>query len=410
MKKKILTVILNDVINTVGGAITAFYNFQNMLIENNYEVCGLFSSKKSDKLYEKENGLKLFNFQNYDLKDVVKSESPDLIIFFYPRDVLKTLEDNKIYENIPKILMNHTRPDFYVEYEMIKDKIKDFKAVQVLLNSFKTMVKPYYNGPVVEIGNEVPAFEEETNDKKENKNIIYLSRVDVWKGQEFLIKSFAKIAKKYPEWKLNIYGQFNPKRYKKYLQQLIKKYRLENQVFLNGATNEPYKKLKEADFCVFPSYFEGFGLGLAEALSNGLPAIGFKGATGVNELIKDNENGFLAEEDENDFAERIEYLINNREKRLEMGINAKNSVKKYSKEIIEQKWLNLIEKVLNNEEIQTDNIENFLKYESFSIQKIYDIMYKKRCLSFIQKLFSVSNLGKEKMVCIFGIKFKIKRI
>ncbi len=410
MKKKILTVILNDVINTVGGAITAFYNFQNMLIENNYEVCGLFSSNKSDKLYTKENGLKLYNFQTYDLKDVVKSESPDLIIFFYPRDVLKTLEDNKIYENIPKILMNHTRPDFYVEYEMIKDKIKDFKAVQVLLDSFKTMVKPYYNGPVVEIGNEVPAFEEENNDKKENKNIIYLSRVDVWKGQDFLIKSFAKIAKKYPEWKLNIYGQFDPKRYKKHLSKLIKKYGLENQVFLNGATNEPYKKLKEADFCVFPSYFEGFGLGLAEALSNGLPAIGFKGATGVNELIKDNENGFLAEEDENDFAERIEYLINNREKRLEMGINAKNSVKKYSKEIIEQKWLNLIEKVLNNEEIQTDNIENFLKYESFSIQKIYDIMYKKRCLSFIQKLFSVSNLGKEKMVCIFGIKFKIKRI
>ena len=151
-------------------------------------------------------------------------------------------------------------------------------------------------------------------------------------------------------------------------------------------------------------------MGLAEALSNGLPAIGFKGATGVNELIKDNENGFLAEEDENDFAERIEYLINNQEKRLEMGINAKNSVKKYSKEIIEQKWLNLIEKVLNNEEFQTDNIENFLKYESFSIQKIYDIMYKKRCMSFVQKIFSVSNLGREKMVCILGIKLKIKRI
>ena len=102
MKKKILTVILNDVINTVGGAITAFYNFQNMLIENNYEVCGLFNSKKSEKFYEKESGLKLYNFQNYDLKDVVKSESPDLIIFFYPRDVLKFNHDKDKYHPTQK--------------------------------------------------------------------------------------------------------------------------------------------------------------------------------------------------------------------------------------------------------------------------------------------------------------------
>ena len=149
---------------------------------------------------------------------------------------------------------------------------------------------------------------------------------------------------------------------------------------------------------------------MAEALSNGLPAIGFKGATGVNELIINNENGFLVDEKETEFAEKIEYLINNREKCLEMGINAKNSVKKYSKEIITQKWLNLIEKVLNNEEICIDDTNNHLKYKPFSINKIYDIMYKKRCMSFIQKIFSVSNLGKEKMICILGIKFKIKRV
>lgn len=409
MKKKILTVVLNDVINTVGGAVTAFYNFQNMLIENNYEAYGLFNSKKADKFYEKVNGLKLYNFKNYNLKTLVEIENPDLIIFFYPRDVLKTLKDDKIYENIPKILMNHTRPDFYIEYELIKDKLQNFNAVQVLFDSFKPMLKPYYNGAVTAIGNEVPTFDD-SNNQPENKNIIYLSRVDIWKGQDFLIKSFSKIAKKYPDWKLNIYGQFDPKRYKKYLQKLIKKYGLENQIFLNGATNEPYLKLKEADFCVFPSYFEGFGLGLAEALSNGLPAIGFKGATGINELIIDDENGFLVEEDEAAFAEKIEYLINNREKRLEMGINAKNSVKKYSKEIITQKWLNLIEKVLNNEELNIDTPNTNLKYEPFSINKIYDIMYKKRCMSFIQKLFSISNLGREKMICIFGIKFKIKRI
>ena len=36
-------------------------------------------------------------------------------------------------------------------------------------------------------------------------------------------------------------------------------------------------------------------------------------------------------------AEKIEFLINNSEKRYEMGLNAKQSVKKYSKEIIAHK-------------------------------------------------------------------------
>ena len=410
MKKKILVVILNDVIDTVGGAITSFNNFTNMLIENGYDVCAGFSKKKSDYTKgERENGLRLYNLKNINFEKVVKEENPDLMIFYYPRDVLKTLK-KETFKNIPKILMNHTRPDFYVEYELIKDKLKDFNCVQVLFNSFEPMVKKYFKGDIVTIPNEVNIVDIQREKDKEFKNIIYLSRVDIWKGHEFLINSFSKIAKKYPEWKLNIFGQFDPKRYKKRLEKQIKKLGLENQVTLNGATKEPFKEFAKADFCVFPSYFEGFGLGLAEALSIGLPAIGLKGASGVNELIKDNDNGFLTEENEEDFAQRIEFLINNPEKRYEMGLNAKQSVKKYSKEIVAHKWLTTIENILNNQNVCSTMEENFLKYEIFPMSKIYDIMYKKRCMSFIQRIFSISNLGREKMVCVFGLKFKIKRI
>lgn len=410
MKKKILIVILNDVIDTVGGAITSFNNFTNMLIENGYDVCAGFSKKKSDyKQGTRENGLRLYNLKNINFEKVVKEENPDLMIFYYPRDVLKTLKKDT-FKDIPKILMNHTRPDFYVEYELIKDKLQDFNCVQILFNSFEPMVRKYFKGDIVTIPNEVNTKNIERKKEEEFKNIIYLSRVDIWKGHEFLINSFSKIAKKYPDWKLNIFGQFDPKRYRKKLEKQIKKLGLEKQVILNGATQKPFEEFAKADFCVFPSYFEGFGLGLAEALSTGLPAIGLKGSSGVNELIKDTENGFLIEENEDDFAEKIEYLINNKDKRYEMGLNAKKSIKKYSKEIIAHKWLTTLEKVLNNENVCSTMEENFLKYEIFPMSKIYDIMYKKRCMSFIQRIFSISNLGKEKMICILGIKFKIKRI
>ena len=135
-----------------------------------------------------------------------------------------------------------------------------------------------------------------------------------------------------------------------------------------------------------------------------------KGASVDNEIIQDNENGFLVEENDEEFAQKIEILINNPKKRYEMGLKSKQSIKKYSKEIIKNKWLNVIEKVLNKKNICSTMEENFLKYEIFPMQKIYDIMYKKRCMSFMQKIFSISNLGREKMICILGIKFKIKRI
>ena len=410
MKKKILVVILNDIIDTIGGAITSFNNFTDMLIENDYDVCAGFSKKKTNYIKgERKNGLRLYNLKNIHFEKVVKEENPDLMIFYYPRDVLKTLKKNS-FKDVPKILMNHTRPDFYVEYEMIQDVLKDFNCVQVLFNSFEPMVKKYFKGNIVTIPNEVNIVDIERDKKIEFKNIIYLSRVDIWKGHEFLINSFAKIAKKYPDWKLNIFGQFDPKRLKKRLEKQIKNLGLEKQVILNGATNKAFEEFAKADFCVFPSYFEGFGLGLAEALSTGLPAVGLKGASGVNELIEDGKNGFLTNEDENEFADKIEFFIKNNEKRYEMGLYAKQSVKKYSKEIIANKWLKVIEKILNGENVCSTMEENFLKYEIFSMSKVYDIMYKKRCMSLAQKIFSISNLGKEKMICIMGIKFKIKRI
>jgi glycosyltransferase involved in cell wall biosynthesis len=83
------------------------------------------------------------------------------------------------------------------------------------------MVRKYFKGEIITIGNEVPQIQAPAQ-KEESKSIIYLSRVDIWKGHEFLIKSFAKIAPKYPDWKLNIYGQFDPKRYKKTLEKYVK--------------------------------------------------------------------------------------------------------------------------------------------------------------------------------------------
>ena len=83
----------------------------------------------------------------------------------------------------------------------------------------------------------------------------------------------------------------------------------------------------------------------------GLPAIGFKKCSAVNELILDGENGILCDEGVESFANALETLMSNEELRIKYGTRSKEDMKQYAPEIIWDKWENLIEEV----------VENFLK-------------------------------------------------
>ena len=110
---------------------------------------------------------------------------------------------------------------------------------------------------------------------------------------DFLIKSFKYVVKKHPDWTLDIFGQSQPIQYEKDLKVLIKRLKLEKNIYLKGISNNPFETFLNYDFCVFPSYMEGFPVGLIEAQSVGLPTVGLEKCSGVNELIIHEKNGFL---------------------------------------------------------------------------------------------------------------------
>ena len=110
-----------------------------------------------------------------------------------------------------------------------------------------------------------------------------------------------------------------------------------------GVTNKPTEAFLSADIGVYPSNFEGFPLGLSEALAIGLPCIGIGTATGIKELIIDRENGLLSEFNVIDFARKLTELMNNQPLRIKYGQQARESVKKYSEERFWAKWEAFIE-------------------------------------------------------------------
>ena len=120
------------------------------------------------------------------------------------------------------------------------------------------------------------------------------------------------------------------------------------QIIFCGTCDNVLKKLETAKIFAFPSSYEGFPLSLTEAMSAGLPAIGYKNCPAVNELIKDGENGFLCEEGVDVFAQALEKLISDEELRKKMGNAAKKDMKQYAPEKIWDRWKNLIEKSLTD--------------------------------------------------------------
>ena len=104
--------------------------------------------------------------------------------------------------------------------------------------------------------------------------------------------------------------------------------------------------MREADIFAFPSAFEGFGMALAEGMSVGLPAVGYKNCPAVNELIKDGETGFLCDDGVEPLAQALDKLMGDKELRVKMGKAAKADMAQYAPEKIWDQWDDLMKKVI----------------------------------------------------------------
>lgn len=163
------------------------------------------------------------------------------------------------------------------------------------------------------------------------------------KGYDRLFLSWKIIQKQHPYWQLKIYGKEN---LALKLQKEINELNLQKSIFLE----KPIKKIEEiynkASIFVLPSRSEGFGMVLIEAMSFGVPCVSFDCPYGPADIIKSGEDGFLIENgDIKSFSKVVIELINSKEKRIKMGANAKENIKRYAPEAIVPLWDDLFKKL-----------------------------------------------------------------
>lgn len=92
--------------------------------------------------------------------------------------------------------------------------------------------------------------------------------------------------------------------------------------------------MKYAKIFAFPSSFEGFSLALTEAMSFGLPSIGYQNGISVNEIIIDGKTGYLCADGECALAEALKKLMLDDDLREKMVVVARQEMKKYALENI----------------------------------------------------------------------------
>lgn len=104
--------------------------------------------------------------------------------------------------------------------------------------------------------------------------------------------------------------------------------------------------LRQCDVLVFPSYFEGFGLVLLEALATGLPIIS-TGATAAPDLITNGVEGYIVPVgDAEALRDAMQRFISSPADLEKMSRAARETAEHYSWDAYGDRWTNLLQQVV----------------------------------------------------------------
>ena len=384
MPKKIILFNTLRQINQFGGMERVMCDLANYLDSKGFDITIIHCDENNNKpAYELNNGVKLINIFRQDnkvlwnklkclaisqykrhckracmhakeLADELKKRSEvcnlaDVFICFQPES--SYIVRKYISQKTPVITMVHNKPAIYlntIEFSVYKKYFFQSDCIQVLLPDYKQDVLNINpQAKVVVIPNAVTDFKYAKSKNKLYKSniIVAVGRVSKEKNHIQLIKAFERIARNYPEWKVEIWGSIEGDYANELINDVEKKSVLKDKIKFCGITNDIDSVLNRAAIFVMPSLFEGFSLALIEAMSHGLPVIGRASCSGNNSLIKNDIKGFLVDDKVEDLSCKLSTLIEDFSLRERLGENGINESKLFLPDNVYGKWVKLINDV-----------------------------------------------------------------
>lgn len=253
----------------------------------------------------------------------------------------------KILYMMEKLAM-YCATDIIAVSNSLKEKIIDLNLTNE--NKIKVLGKGSSNGLNLSKFNlEDNELETEIQQRIKNKFVLgFIGRITRDKGISELLQAFTIIKENQSNAILMIIGDFElgdpiPQEDINYIKDS------EDVIQINHVEN-PINYYNNFDVMIFPTHREGFGNVSIEAQALKVPVITYN-VTGAKDTVLNNETGFIIEKNDiKSMVEKINYLIENEEKRKEMGIKGRSWVfNNFSNEII---WNELYE--LYSEKLKKD--------------------------------------------------------
>lgn len=262
----------------------------------------------------------------------------------------------KIVEYLTKFYCDKTAKELIVPskktYDMFKEKYKFDKEIHIVPTGIDT--KRFSKDNFSE--EEVLELKKELGIKKDDFVILYVGRLAQEKNIELLLNGYKKILIENEKTKFVIVGS-GPD-YEHYIE-IAKKLKIDKNVIFTNAI--PWKEIplyyQLASVFVTASNTETQGLTLIEAMAGSIPVVCLRDKS-FEDILADNINGMYFTNEE-EYIEKIEYLIKNPSIREDMSLQAEktaethslkffaNSVLKVYKEAMGVKEVGFFEKLKN---------------------------------------------------------------
>ena len=307
-----------------------------------------------------------FNMANYAIKLAKKKNIPVVATFhtnFRPifQDVLgSNAMAEMVIKNIGKTF--NKMDEIFVCSPYIAEQARSFGY------NGKITYLPF--GTELEKADNVEELREQANEKlglqKDELVFLYVGRVVPLKRIDFSIRSLKILKDKGIKFKFLVVGKGL---YQKDLQLLAEELGLKDEVKIMGFVERellPYINAR-ADLLLFPSLYDNFGLVKVEAAAYATPGVYIKDSP-AGYGVTDGQNGYLSDDNEQAFADKIMEAIADREKLHQIGINASNElyihwsdctkmlIERY-KQIIEEKKLRDARQAKNRQNVTEEKLK-----------------------------------------------------
>lgn len=237
---------------------------------------------------------------------------------------------------------------YYIQSKLSKKALKELDELVTLTNHDAQEYKKHMGINARYIYNPLGIVCKSKSDVS-NPVLLFVSRLKMQqKGLDLLI-SIADILfhqRSHKNWTLRIVGGGSDEQEAR---KMVKECNLDDQIEFLGEREDVEKEYVNASIFLSTSRWEGFGMVVTEAMECGLPVVSFK-TDGPSEIITDGENGYLIDNyDLQQYADAVEMLMCNEERRRKMSEKASERAKDFYPETIMKQWKELI---------CVDNMEN----------------------------------------------------